>query len=126
MDRRREIYCGNNALENDLVNGNKIIGTRFQCFKKGVGTGLKEPILKPLPNYSPIDQTKIYCGSKNVLPAGKDRFGTTSECLRKGFGVGQKLKFEREGVQRTPIVVQENGWYKVFLPTVLGPVAGIF
>ncbi|AHL67589.1 hypothetical protein DH26_gp096 [Chloriridovirus anopheles1] len=134
----RDVYCGNNALNYDIINGTKLIGTRYQCFKKGVGAGLKEPILQPLDDYAPIDQTKIYCGKRDTLPADKDRFGTASECLRKGFGVGQKIKFEREGVQQTPIVLLTpgrpprpsdegvGGWYKVFLPTILGPVAGVF
>jgi hypothetical protein len=122
----REIYCGNNALNYDVVNGTKLIGARYQCFKKGVGAGLKEPILQSLNEYAPIDQTKIYCGKRDMLPPDKDRFGTSSECLRKGFGVGQRIKFDREGVQQTPIVTTAGGWYKFYLPAILGPVAGVF
>ncbi len=47
----------------------------------------------------------------------KDIFGTRDECLRKGFAVGQKQKYIRDGgIQRGPIVIEENGWYKAYLP----------
>ncbi len=51
------------------------------------------------------------------IPNNKDRFGTRDECLRKGFAVGQKQKYIRDGgIQRGPIVIEENGWYKAYLP----------
>ncbi len=35
----------------------------------------------------------------------------------KGFAVGQKQKVLRDGgIQRGPIVIEENGWYKAYLP----------
>lgn len=125
------LYCGNNRRHPDIVQGRKVIGSRYKCFKKGFGQGLKEPVLNHLDEYEPIDETRIYCGDKRALPEGKDRFGTPSECLRKGFGVAQKVKYDAEGVQRTPVVLHTEsgngtGWYRVFLPMVLGPFAGIF
>ena len=86
-------YCGNNALFPDLLNGNKQLGTRYQCFKKGLGKGLNLPV-DPNYNgpYNPIDPTRVYCGNQNVLPAGYDRIGNLSECLRKGIGVGKRQR----------------------------------
>ena len=67
-------YCGNNALCPDLLNGNKQLGTRYQCFRKGLGKGLNLPI-DPNYNgaYNPIDPSRVYCGNQNVLPAGYNR-----------------------------------------------------
>lgn len=31
---------------------------------------------------------KIYCGDREELPDGYDRFGSRRECLNRGFGVG--------------------------------------
>lgn len=114
--QRRQLYCGNNARDEGLINGTKTLGTRYQCLKKGIGKGLNEPILKYNNDYEPIENVRIYCGN-GALPNNKDRFGTRDECLRKGFAVGQKQKYIRDGgIQRGPIVVEENGWYKAYLP----------
>ncbi|CCV02341.1 hypothetical protein IIV30_146R [Invertebrate iridescent virus 30] len=119
--RPTEIYCGNNARDEGLINGTKILGTRYQCLKKGIGRGLHEPILSYTNDYSPIEEVKIFCGNGNVLPQNKDRFGTRDECLRKGFAVGQNQKYTRDGdIQRTPVVSEDKGWYKVYLPSALG------
>lgn len=121
--RSPEIYCGNNKLDNGLVNRTKILGTRYQCLKKGVGRGLKEPILEYNVNYEPIEPLKIFCGNGTVLPQNKDRFGTRDECLRKGFAVGQKQKYERDGgIQQGMVISKDRGWYKVLLPSNIGPV----
>jgi hypothetical protein len=119
----QKIYCGNNGRDEGLRNGSKILGTRYQCLKKGIGRGLKEPILSYTDDYEPIDQVKVFCGNGNILPQNKDRLGTRGECLRKGFAVGQKQKYTRDGgIQRGPIVSEDEGWYKVYLPSALGPV----
>ena len=119
----RELYCGNNAKDDGLRDGSKILGTRYQCLRKGIGRGLNEPIFSYSQEYEPIEQIKVFCGNGNILPRDKDRFGTRDECLRKGFAVGQKQKFTRDGdIQRGPIVSQDRGWYKVYLPSALGPV----
>jgi hypothetical protein len=123
--QRTPIYCGNNAKDRGLIDGSKIMGTRYQCLKKGIGQGLREPILEFNDEYEAIDTTKIFCGNGDVLPQDKDKLGTQAECLRKGFAVGQKQKYDREGIQQTPIVVQDRGWYKLFLPAALGSVAGV-
>jgi hypothetical protein len=117
----RELYCGNNARDDGLRDGSKILGTRYQCLRKGIGRGLNEPIFSYSQEYEPIEQIKVFCGNGNILPRDKDRFGTRDECLRKGFAVGQKQKCTRDGdIQRGPIVSQERGWYKVYLPFALG------
>ena len=95
-----EFYCGNNALDLDLLSSKKVIGNRYQCFKKGVGKGLKEPLLRYNPNYKPIEPvSKIFCGAKKPKMV---RFGTRAECLRKGFGVGQRLQFSKNNPKENP------------------------
>lgn len=81
-------YCGNNLY--DLrTNSNARLGTRYECFKKGIGVGQTLPYKR----YKSIDKTdKIYCGNKKKLPNGYDYLGTRNECLRKGVGVGRSLK----------------------------------
>ncbi len=124
LDRQVEIYCGNNARDEGLVQGTKVLGSRYQCLKKGIGRGLNEPILHYTDEYEPIEHVKLYCGNNPTLPPDKDRFGTRDECLRKGFAVGQRQKYTRDGgIQRGPVISQEHGWYKVYLPSNLGPVS---
>ena len=113
--QRAEIYCGNNSRDEGLLNGSKILGTRYQCLKKGVGKGLAEPVLVHNLEYEPIEDYGSYCGLGN-LPENKLRFGTREECLRKGFGIGQKIKYDREGLQQTPIITRDRNWYKILVP----------
>ena len=85
-----QIYCGNNALHPDLVNGIKILGSRYQCLRKGIGTGLNLPLDPDYGGpYSPIDNRRIYCGNAAALPAGYDSMGNLSQCLQKGVGIGK-------------------------------------
>jgi hypothetical protein len=86
----KQIYCGNNALYPALVSGESKLGTRYGCLKKGVGIGMRLPA-ESFP-YEPIDKTKKYCGNKNVLPLGYDRFGNLPECVVVGVGIGKKIK----------------------------------
>ena len=113
--QRVEIYCGNNSRDEGLLNGSKILGTRYQCLKKGVGKGLAEPVLVHNLEYEPIEDYGSYCGLGS-LPENKLRFGTREECLRKGFGIGQKIKYDREGLQQTPIITRDRNWYKILVP----------
>lgn len=95
------IYCGNNAQHPDLLNGTKILGTRYSCLQKGKNNGFNQPVdpnfLLP---YEPIDTTRKYCGNKASLPASYDRFGGLYECYLSGVGVGKKLK--ARGIIETP------------------------
>ncbi len=95
---KMDIYCGNNRLNNNLVNGNSRLGNRYECFKKGLGKGLSLPIDENYRNgYEPIDNTRIYCGNREELPENYDRFGNLPHCLQKGIGVGKRIKIENEG-----------------------------
>lgn len=99
------IYCGNNAQHPDLVNGTKVLGSRYSCLQKGKNNGFNQPVdpnfLLP---YQPIDTTRKYCGNKNALPVGYDRFGGLYECYLSGVGVGKKLKARgrQESSPQTP------------------------
>lgn len=89
------MYCGNNANNPSLINGTKVLGTRYTCLQKGKAFGYAQPIDPNfLVSYQPIDPTKKYCGNNNILPDGYDRFGNLYECYLKGVGVGKKLKAE--------------------------------
>lgn len=84
-----DIYCGNNAASIELTSGNSILGTRYECLKKGIGRGMH---MQPNPGpYIPIDERKIYCGTNPDLPDDYDYMGNLSHCLQKGIGVGKKL-----------------------------------
>lgn len=88
-----KIYCGNNALHDDLSSGEKSVGTRYQCFQKGIGKGLRLPLDKNyLGSYQPIDDRKVYCGKKDVLPRTHDIMGNSATCLQKGVGIGKKIR----------------------------------
>lgn len=90
------MYCGNNQRHPDLISGEKRLGTRYECFKKGVGVGLNLPVdTSYIARYVPIDRTKIYCGNRRRRPDGYDKLGNLGECLRKGVGVGKKIVSSR-------------------------------
>lgn len=87
------IYCGNNQLDPDLVNGTLVIGDRYQCLKKGIGKGLNLPYDEKYSfDYIPIDDRKIYCGNNNLLPEGYHSYGNLPQCLQKGIGIGKRQK----------------------------------
>lgn len=88
-----KIYCGNNSKDSELVNGTKILGTRYGCLRQGIGKGLNLPYdPKYNGSYSPIDKRKIYCGNKLKLPSKYDLQGSLSQCLQKGVGVGKRIR----------------------------------
>ena len=39
----KKMYCGNNRLNSSLLNGTVRLGTRYDCLKKGIMTGLNLP-----------------------------------------------------------------------------------
>ena len=87
------IYCGNNSKNLDILNGKKVIGTRYQCLKKGIGKGLRLPLDKNyLGEYESIDDRRMYCGNQNKLPKEYDYMGNLSQCLQKGIGIGKTKK----------------------------------
>jgi len=83
------MYCGNNAYELE----NKRLGSRYECFRRGVGVGLNLPI-DDTP-YESIDRYRVYCGNDRQLPEGYNVMGRRSECLRKGVGIGKKMARQR-------------------------------
>lgn len=90
----RPVYCGNNRLSRDVQSGRHVIGTRHRCLKKGFGTGYH--IVPPnrsftLP-YEPLTVDQFYCGNRNVLPDGYERFGTLPQCFNRGVGVGMRKR----------------------------------
>lgn len=90
------MYCGNNKKAKDILVDGKVKGTRYKCFRKGVGVGLNSPYSYRYTSlYAPIDERKIYCGKKNKLPAGYDYLGNAPQCLQKGVSIGKKLKASR-------------------------------
>ena len=92
----KEIYCGNNKLDTDVLSGKKVIGTRYSCMQKGIGYGLQLPYdYKYNQKYTPIDNINLYCGNKNILPSNYDFFGTLPFCIQKGIGIGKKIKAEQ-------------------------------
>ena len=90
------MYCGNNRNDPDVVVGAKVLGTRYACFKKGIGIGLHLPFdpAYAVP-YRPVDRARIYCGTENRTPIGYTRRGSPSLCLRKGVGVGKSIRAKR-------------------------------
>lgn len=94
------IYCGNNSRSPELRNG-KVIGTRYKCFKKGVGIGINQPYDPAYKSrFKPIDARKIYCGEAVRLPIGYDIMGNNPMCLQKGVGVGKKIRAKKENPKK--------------------------
>ena len=89
------IYCGNNALDPSLVNGQNIIGTRYPCMQKGIGRGIHMPVDPNYGNYQPINNQKVYCGNANNLPGGYVSYGTLPQCLTRGVGIGKKIRYDQ-------------------------------
>jgi hypothetical protein len=91
-----QIYCGNNAMDINLLNGNKVLGTPYKCLRQGVGKGLSLPYdAKYAGAYMPIDQRQIYCGNQPELPDGYDSMGSLPQCLQKGIGIGKRQRAEQ-------------------------------
>lgn len=88
-----DIYCGNNSLHPDLEDGSRRLGSRAECFRKGLKNGLALPVdelfTKP---YEPINKEKKYCGDDEKMPYGFDRMGGLHECYLKGVGTGKRKK----------------------------------
>ena len=87
------IYCGNNAQDDQLLDGTRIIGTRHGCMKKGFGKGFNMPYDPKFAGpYTPIDKRRIYCGNNSEKPEGYDSMGSLSQCLQKGIGIGKRKR----------------------------------
>lgn len=90
------MYCGNNRLHPELLDGTKRLGTRQECLNRGIRVGISLPPERSYAGrYEPIDNTKIYCGNSSTVPDGYDRFGAVFECHRVGVGRGKSIKSKR-------------------------------
>lgn len=89
------MYCGNNRLNRRVLSGEVVIGNRYDCFRRGVGLGLKMPIDLDDEYYEPLDDKRVYCGKSSILPAGYDSVGNLPTCLIKGVGVGKRITREK-------------------------------
>ena len=95
------IYCGNNSLSKELTSKQKRRGSRYDCFRKGVGIGLYQPLDKTYADkYKAIDKRRLYCGKARGLPTGYSIMGSPSMCLQHGVGVGKKLKAKKSKSRR--------------------------
>ena len=86
------IYCGNNLNDPKLVAGTHVIGTNYQCLRKGIGVGRNLPYDANYAGaHAPIDPRTFYCGNAAVPPAGGGYFavGWPTKCLQTGIGVGK-------------------------------------
>lgn len=120
------MYCGTNALDRDIVNGTKRLGTRYSCLKRGIGRGYHLPADdKYLGEYEPLDNTRKYCGNANALPEGYDRFGTIHECHTMGIGAGRKIKANEEfrGIRPPNDVVRAANQSVLYFHLILSIVA---
>ena len=90
------IYCGSNRRHSTLRDGTNVIGTRYACFRKGVGVGLNLPYDPEYAGrYEPVDRRKIYCGTRGRLPRGYSYMGNNYMCFTKGIGVGRSVRAKR-------------------------------
>jgi hypothetical protein len=88
------MYCGNNRRSTKLLNG--FMGSPYQCLRRGIYIGLNQPYDEEYNGeYDPIDTTRLYCGTNNIIPQGYDRIGYSHECHRIGVGIGKKTKASR-------------------------------
>ena len=111
--RMNNIYCGNNQLDEELVNGTAVIGNRIGCLRKGIGKGKQMAYNKKFTGpFQPISNRNLYCGNANVLPNAYANFGENFECLQKGIGIGQRQK-ALEGF--TPILINYTLFIFIFL-----------
>ena len=52
------MYCGNNRKYTGLTQGTHTLGTRYKCFRRGVGIGRNLPVTNNSIEYEPIDRRK--------------------------------------------------------------------
>lgn len=85
-------YCGNNLNDPKLISGTHVIGTNYQCLRKGIAVGRFLPYDSNYSGgYAPVDPRTFYCGNAPEPPAGGGYFsvGWPAKCLQTGIGVGK-------------------------------------
>jgi hypothetical protein len=86
-------YCGNNLNNPKLVAGTHVVGTNYQCLRKGIGVGSHLPYDSSYAGpYAPVDPRRFYCGNAAIIPAGYFAAGSPSKCLQVGIGVGKVMR----------------------------------
>jgi hypothetical protein len=88
-------YCGNNLNHHSLLSGTHVLGTNYQCMRKGIGVGSHLPYDTAYSGvYAPVDSRKFYCGNAEVPPVegGYLAVGSPSKCLQIGIGVGKSQR----------------------------------
>jgi hypothetical protein len=88
-------YCGNNLNNPKLINGTHVLGSNYQCMKKGIGVGSHLPYdISYAGIYAPVDPRRFYCGNDAVPPVagGYLAVGSPSKCLQIGIGVGKSQR----------------------------------
>lgn len=109
------IYCGNNLNDPRLLNGTHVVGTNYQCLKRGIGIGSSMPYDAAYNGvHAPIDGRRFYCGNAPIPPVAGGYFavGSPSKCLQVGIGVGKA----QASARGPPIGVNMN---LIFLPFIL-------
>jgi hypothetical protein len=89
------MYCGNKANHISIIEGTRVLGTNYQCMKKGIGVGLHLPYDSEYSEHHiPVDPRKFYCGNADVPPVAGDYLavGSPSKCLSVGIGVGKSMR----------------------------------
>lgn len=87
-----QTYCGNSLNYSGLLAGTHVIGTNYECLRKGIGVGSHLPYdAQYAQPHAPIDQRRYYCGN-NGLPAGYFAVGSPIKCLQIGIGVGKSQR----------------------------------
>jgi hypothetical protein len=107
-------YCGNNANFQGLITGTHIVGTNYQCLRKGIGVGKNLPYDESFSgNYTPIDPRTFYCGNSDVIPNNMGYFavGWPAKCLQTGIGIGKA----RKAVQKPPFGMNFIRYYLPYL-----------
>jgi hypothetical protein len=88
-------YCGNNLNHPSLIAGTHVLGTNYQCMRKGIGVGSHLPYDTAYAGvYNPVDPRRFYCGNADVAPVagGYLAVGSPSKCLQIGIGVGKSQR----------------------------------
>ena len=107
--------CVGNRLDPRLVRGTHVLGSKYQCLRKGFGTGSHLPYdPKYLLDYEPVDPRRFYCGTKD-LPEGYFADGSPAICFRKGLGAGRRVKAVRKA-GRSSFLLDESKSSDVSLP----------
>ena len=85
-------YCGNNLNDPKLIAGTHVIGSNYQCLRKGIAVGRNLPYdASYAAPYAPIDGRRFYCGNAVAIPPGGGYFavGWPTKCIQTGIGVGK-------------------------------------